>query len=76
MLISPNFPGRFLKVLRKHFQDKLAHANSTAEESISNVVTVRSFSNEHKMVQGYGKDIDASYKLGKKLSFLVGMLSM
>ena len=66
--------GRFLKDLRKNFQDKLAHANSTAEESISNVVTVRSFSNESKMTHLYGVDIDKSYQLGKKLAILTGKL--
>ncbi len=64
--------GRFLKSLRKAFQDKLAHANSTAEESITNMVTVRSFSNELKMTEGYGKDIDVSYRLGRKIVFLSG----
>ena len=64
--------GRSLKSLQKDFQDKLAHASSTAEESISNVRTVRFFSNENKMVSLYGKDIDLSYLLGKKLSAVIG----
>ena len=64
--------GRFLKSLRKGFQDKLAHANSTAEESISNMVTVRSFSNEPKMMNLYAVDIDESYRLGRKLAILSG----
>lgn len=65
--------GRFLKNLRKKFQDELAHANSTAEESISNVITVRSFSNESKMVDIYSDDIDKSYYLGRKLAVLIGV---
>ena len=65
--------GRFLKDLRKKFQDKLAHASSTAEESISNMITVRSFSNESKMVDQYSVDIDESYYLGRKLSVLIGV---
>ena len=68
--------GRSLKSLQKEFQDKLAHASSTAEESISNIRTVRFFSNEDKMVSLYGKDIDLSYLLGKKLSAVIGMISM
>ena len=68
--------GRSLKSLQKEFQDKLAHASSTAEESISNIRTVRFFSNEDKMVSLYGKDIDLSYLLGKKLSAVIGMMSM
>ena len=65
--------GRFLKNLRKKFQDELAHANSTAEESISNIITVRSFSNESKMVDMYSDDIDKSYYLGRKLALLIGV---
>ena len=61
-----------MKSLQKDFQDKLAHASSTAEESISNVRTVRFFSNENKMVSVYGKDIDLSYLLGRKLSAVMG----
>ena len=67
--------GRLLKSLQKDFQDKLANASSTAEESISNVRTVRFFSNENKMVSSYSVDIDESYKLGRKLSGVTGMLS-
>lgn len=44
----------------------------TAEESFGNIVTVRSFSNENKMVKNYSGDIDKSYNLGKKLAFLIG----
>ena len=61
-----------MKSLRKRFQDKLAHANSTAEESISNMVTVRSFSNEPKMRDLYAVDIDDSYRLGRTLAILSG----
>lgn len=64
--------GRFLKKVKKDFQDKLAHANSTAEESIGNIITVRSFSNEAKMVGLYSEDIDKSYLLGRKLAFMIG----
>lgn len=65
--------GRFLKKLRKEFQDELARAGSTAEESFGNIITVRSFSNEGKMIQSYSRDIKNSYKLGKKLAILIGV---
>lgn len=61
-----------MKSLRKDFQDKLAHASSTADESFGNIVTVRSFSNEERMVKQYSEDIDGSYRLGKRLAFLIG----
>lgn len=61
-----------MKDLRKKFQDELASASSTAEESFGNVVTVRAFSNEGKMITFYSKNIDESYGIGKKLAFLIG----
>ena len=61
-----------MKTLRKKFQDKLAEANSVAEETISNMRTVRSFSNEGKRSALYDKDIDFTYGIGKKLAFLSG----
>ncbi len=61
-----------MKKVKKRFQDKLAHANSTAEESLGNMITVRSFSNETKMVNLYGDDIDKSYHLGRRLAFMIG----
>lgn len=64
--------GRFLKNLKQRFQDKLALANNTAEESISNMRTVRAFSNEDKMKTLYDQDIDKSYSLGRKIAFLQG----
>ena len=65
--------GRFLKGLKKEFQDELAKASSTAEESFGNILTVRSFSNEKRTVVSYSKDIDSSYKIGKKLAYLIGI---
>ena len=61
-----------MKNLRKNFQDKLAHANSTADESISNITTVRSFSNDSKMTGLYDVDIEKSYRLGRKIAVLSG----
>ena len=67
------YVGRFLKSLRKKFQDKLAEANNVAEETISNIRTVRSFSNESKMNRFYERDINKSYRLGRTLGILIGM---
>lgn len=61
-----------MKKLRKEFQDELAHASSTAEESFGNIVTVRSFSNEGRMIRSYSTNINKSYDLGKRLAFLIG----
>jgi len=68
--------GRMVKSLQKNYQDKLALASSTAEESISNIRTVRFFSNENRMVSSYGKDIHQSFLLGRKIAALMGMLAV
>ena len=64
--------GKYLKNLRKRFQDALARASSTAEEAIANVRTVRSFSNDHKMVDSYAVDINESYRIGRNLAAITG----
>ena len=64
-----------MKNVRKEYQDKLALANSTAEEAISNLRTVRAFSNERKMTSLYDIDINSSYRLGKILSVLSAMFT-
>ncbi|KAK6191312.1 hypothetical protein SNE40_003035 [Patella caerulea] len=64
--------GRFVKKLRQNFQDRLADAGTTAEESISSIRTVRMFSGETKSVKLYGSDIDKSYSEGKKLAAAQG----
>jgi len=69
-----SFVGRMVKSLQKKYQDKLALASSTAEESISNIRTVRFFSNENKMVSSYAKDINQSFLLGRKLAAVMGVL--
>eukprot|EP01100_Stratorugosa_tubuloviscum_P009330 TRINITY_DN3903_c0_g2_i1.p1 TRINITY_DN3903_c0_g2~~TRINITY_DN3903_c0_g2_i1.p1 ORF type:complete len:750 (-),score=277.57 TRINITY_DN3903_c0_g2_i1:66-2315(-) len=67
--------GRYLKEQSKQFQDKLAKAASTAEEIISNMRTVRSFSREEKAAQQYGDDVESSYIIGKKIALLTGSFS-
>ncbi|ESP02536.1 hypothetical protein LOTGIDRAFT_171935 [Lottia gigantea] len=65
--------GRYLKKVRKEFQDRLADAGTTAEESISSIRTVRSFSGETKAIKAYGSDVDKSYKEGSKLAAAQGL---
>ncbi|XP_060080419.1 uncharacterized protein LOC132559811 [Ylistrum balloti] len=64
--------GKLLKNLRKKFQDKLADAGTMAEESLSSIRTVRTFSAEGKAGHLYGVEIDGSYNIGKKLAFITG----
>ena len=60
--------------MRKKFQDRLADASTTAEETISSIRTVRGFSGEERSRSEYAVNIDASYKEGKKLAIASGML--
>ncbi len=64
--------GRYLKKLRKEFQDALASSSVIAEESISSARTVRSFGAEGKMRGSYKKNIDTSYKIGIRLAVATG----
>ena len=64
--------GNYIKRLRKKFQDKLGEAGTIAEESISSIRTVRSFSNEEKSMDEYGVKIDESFALGKKMAMTIG----
>lgn len=61
--------------MRKRFQDKLAEAGTQAEESISSVRTVRSFSGELKSSSEYEKLVMESYGIGKKLAMAEGKLT-
>ena len=64
--------GNYIKKLRKQFQDLLAEAGTVAEESISSIRTVRSFSNEEKSMDNYNDGIDKSYHVGKKSALAIG----
>ena len=61
-----------MKKLRQQFQDRLGDAGTQAEESLSSIRTVRTFSGEKKSCQAYGEDVNKSYLVGKKLSALGG----
>lgn len=56
------------------FQSRLGDAGTQAEESLSSIRTVRTFSAEKKSCHFYGKDVDRSYAIGAKLAALGGML--
>ena len=64
--------GRYLRKLRKEFQDKLAASNIIAEEAISSARTVRSFAAESKVFRDYETNIQNSFSIGKKLAAAQG----
>ncbi|XP_053376313.1 uncharacterized protein LOC123533999 [Mercenaria mercenaria] len=65
--------GMFMKKQYQMFQDRLGDAGTQAEESLSSIRTVRTFSAEKKSCGLYGKDIDKSYAIGAKLAALGGI---
>ena len=71
-LLSLFIPGKFVQKQRKEFQDRLADAGTQAEEALSSVRTVRMFSGETKVKELYGRDIDKSYRVGRKLALAQG----
>ena len=64
--------GRYLRKLKKVFQDELAASSVVAEETISSVRTVRSFAAEEKLSKEYEKNVQKSFQIGKKLALASG----
>ncbi|KAM4809866.1 ABC-type oligopeptide transporter ABCB9 [Rhinophrynus dorsalis] len=65
MLVSRVY-GKYYKKLAKDVQTALAQANSTAEETISAMKTVRSFANEETEASVYRDKLQQVYTLYKK----------
>lgn len=65
--------GKYMKKLRQQFQDRLGDAGTQAEENLSSIRTVRTFSGERKAADAYGQDVNKSYAVGKKLSAAGGI---
>ncbi|KAM3937056.1 ABC-type oligopeptide transporter ABCB9 isoform 1-T1 [Leptodactylus fuscus] len=65
MLVSRVY-GKYYKKLAKEVQTALAKANSTAEETISAMKTVRSFANEETEANVYSEELQQVYSLYKK----------
>lgn len=60
--------GRFVRKITKQVQDALAESTHIAEERISNVRTVKMFSQESKEMERYKGSIARVLKLGFKES--------
>ncbi|KAG9487673.1 hypothetical protein GDO78_007464, partial [Eleutherodactylus coqui] len=65
MLVSRVY-GKYYKKLAKEVQTALAKANSTAEETISAIKTVRSFANEETEANVYSEKLQQVFSLYKK----------
>ncbi len=64
--------GRTVRTLSRKVQDALAAAAEVAEESVSNVRTVRAFAREEGEVHRYGVRIDEAFGLGRRLAIAYG----
>mmetsp|Transcript_34457 Transcript_34457/g.89233 ORF Transcript_34457/g.89233 Transcript_34457/m.89233 type:complete len:423 (-) Transcript_34457:2051-3319(-) len=73
LIIAIGYYYRFYKKIQKQRQDLFAEASNIAEESISNVRTVRSFGCEEQESNRYKKSMDEVYKTAKKLAILYGI---
>uniref|UniRef100_A0A8C3PEQ6 ABC-type oligopeptide transporter ABCB9 n=1 Tax=Chrysemys picta bellii TaxID=8478 RepID=A0A8C3PEQ6_CHRPI len=65
MLVSDLY-GKYYKKLSKEVQNALAKANNTAEETISDMKTVRSFASEDMEANVYWEKLQQVYKLNRK----------
>ena len=67
--------GRFFRRISAKMQDALAAAGAIAEEVISGIRTVRSFSREKQEVTRYGDAVDESFRLAAKRALAIGGFS-
>lgn len=62
--------GRRLRNISRDVQDALAQATAVAEESLSNIRTVRSFAREDFEANRYGNSVEFSFELAKNRALL------
>ncbi|KAK9511846.1 hypothetical protein O3M35_000427 [Rhynocoris fuscipes] len=65
--------GRFIRKMTRKVQDSLAEATQVAEERISNIRTVKSFSKEDMEIYIYNEKMEQILKLAKKESLARGI---
>ena len=64
--------GKFVKRVQGEVQDALAEATQAADEAISSIRTVRSFSREDAEMARYGECVNQSFLLGRSLAMGYG----
>eukprot|EP00474_Spongospora_subterranea_P008802 CRZ09260.1 hypothetical protein [Spongospora subterranea] len=64
--------GRYVRNLSRQTQDALARASEVADESFSNIRTVRAFSSEDHQTVLYNERINETYQLGARVALLFG----
>ena len=66
VVIFSFFFGNIMKKAQKVVQDRKAQISTLAEESFSNIRTVKAFANEEEEARKFKKENDAVYKVGFK----------
>jgi ABC-type multidrug transport system fused ATPase/permease subunit len=66
--VAARFYGRFTKTLAKDVRHALAEASATAEETIGNIRTVRSFAMEARQEGAFGEKVETTLRLGIRAS--------
>ncbi|MFN8429586.1 MAG: ABC transporter transmembrane domain-containing protein [Spirosomataceae bacterium] len=64
--------GRYIRVLSRKVQDRLAEANTIVEESLQSISIVKAFTNERLESKRFGKSIDETVRLALKAANLRG----
>lgn len=64
--------ARAVRKLSRRTQDALAAASEVAEETLSNIRTVRSFAREGEETRRYGGKVDDAFRLGRRLAVVYG----
>jgi ATP-binding cassette subfamily B protein len=64
--------GRTVRSLSKQTQDALAAASAVAEETFSNMRTVRSFAREEQEISRYAARVDEAFERGRSLAVAYG----
>eukprot|EP01084_Bolivina_argentea_P017921 33412_1 len=72
IVISGKLYGSYYRKLSKTNQDILANATDIANESITNIRTVKSFSKESDQLWLYHIAINSTYFMGKRMAFTLG----
>lgn len=70
--IVPQLTGTYYQNLAKKIQESLSKVNQVAQETFSNIKTVRSFANEEGECQRYEGKLETTYQLNKKEAFAYG----
>ena len=73
VVLGAAFFGRRLRAVSKAFQDRVADANASAEEAISGIQVVKSFTAEALEAERYAQQVQASFEVAKRRAVFRGL---